>query len=173
MKKLIIALILVSTFLFQAVKAQTNTSSPDTATMNFVTQATIGGLKEIKTGELAQRKGSSNAVKSFGARMITDHSKANNMLMQIVKPKGIQISLPDTTTLQTDPMLTQSSGKDFDKSYVNMMVADHEKTVALFERAASSLTDPQIKAFAAQQLPTLKQHLATIKQINSQINGSK
>jgi hypothetical protein len=35
----------------------------------------------------------------------------------------------------------------------------------LFEHAAGAVPDPDIKAFATQQLPTLKEHLAMITQI--------
>jgi putative membrane protein len=39
------------------------------------------------------------------------------------------------------------------------MVADHKKDIAEFEKEASSGKDPEIKAFAAKTLPTLREHL--------------
>jgi putative membrane protein len=51
-----------------------------------------------------------------------------------------------------------------------MMVKDHEKTVALFENAATNVKDPEIKAFAQQTLPVLKQHLASIQKIAAKLN---
>jgi predicted outer membrane protein len=88
MKKLTTVLAMVTLMWGSHAFAQTAAAStqPDTATLNFVAQATVGGLKEVKSGQLAQQKGQSAAVKSYGARMTADHTKSNIMLMQI----GIQ-----------------------------------------------------------------------------------
>ena len=50
-------------------------------------------------------------------------------------------------------------GGDFDKEFVRVMVAEHEKAVALFERAAGTLGDADLKAYAEKTLPTLRHHL--------------
>lgn len=57
------------------------------------------------------------------------------------------------------------SGASFDKAYVEMTVADHQKAVVLFEKAAQS-NDGAIKKYANKYLPILKRHL---KQINTLI----
>lgn len=43
------------------------------------------------------------------------------------------------------------------------MVADHEKDIAAFEKEASSGSDPEIKNWAGQTLPTLRAHLNEAK----------
>jgi putative membrane protein len=102
--------------------------------------------------------------------MIADHSKANATLKAIVAAKKWKIAPPPASVVIPDAMLTSSSGTDFDRSYINMMVKDHNKTVALFERAASSSPDPQLKAFAAKTLPVLRQHYASIQSIANKLN---
>ena len=143
---------------------------PDTATMNFINKATIGGLQEVKSGDLAVKKGQSQDVKSFGARMIADHNKANAQLTALVKSKGIQIP-PQASVVTPDVMLVQASGAAFDKTYVDMMVGDHQSTVNLFQNYAVTGKDPDLKAFAQQTLPTLKDHLASIKAIAAKMNS--
>ena len=49
----------------------------------FLQDATMGGLHEVALGKLAVEKGSSDAVKQFGQKMIDDHVKANDELKQI------------------------------------------------------------------------------------------
>jgi len=161
MKKVILTAIAV---LFW-VGSQAQTASPDTAVVNFVTNATKGGLMEVNSGKLAIKKGKSAAVKAFGARMVTDHTKANAELKTIVTLKRWKIASPDATVVAPDAMLTGSTGADFDNSYVNMMIKDHKKTIMLFEHAAASSPDPQIKSFASKTLPKLRQHYTSIKQI--------
>ena len=67
------------------------TSSVD---KNFYKQAASGGMAEVETGKLAQDKGTSEAVKSFGARMVQDHGAANEKLMGIASQKDV--TLPKT-----------------------------------------------------------------------------
>ena len=63
----------------------------------FVEKAAVGGIAEVHMGKMAQQKGSSDQVKQFGARMVDDHSKANDDLKQIASAKGI------TCLLYTSP----------------------------------------------------------------------
>ena len=44
------------------------------------------------------------------------------------------------------------------------MVEDHEKDVAEFDKASTSATDADLKAWAGRTLPTLKEHLEMAKQ---------
>ncbi len=65
--------------------------------------------------------------------------------------------------------MAKKSGKAFDKAYVNQMVDDHKKAVKLFEDASQNCKDPDLKAFAAKTLPTLKMHLDSINAIHDQM----
>ena len=169
MKKLSIVFVLVGCILFSSALAQQTTStSTDTATINFVKKAAKGGLMEVATGKLATTKASSSRVRSFGLQMVKDHSKANTQLKQLAATK--KIALPAAPP--NDPMLVQTKGADFDRDYVRMMVKDHEEDVAMFQKAATSLPDPQIRAFAAQTLPILKEHLTMIKSIAADLHLS-
>jgi putative membrane protein len=174
MKKLMTLLTMIGIFTITAhfSNAQTAGTQPDTATLNFIKQASTAGMKEVKAGRLAVQKGKSASVKAFGSRMVTDHSKANTKLMKIIKSKGWQITPPSIPETDPDAMLTSSSGADFDKSYVTMMVQDHQKAVALFENAATNIADPDVKAFVQETLPTLKQHLTDIQAIAAKMNIS-
>lgn len=132
--------------------------SPDDK--EFVSKAGIGGLAEVQMGNLALSKSTSADVKAFGQRMVTDHSKANEELSQLATAKGV--ALP--TELDADHKaaldhLTSLTGADFDKAYMKHMVEDHEKDVAEFEKASTTATDSDVKAWAGKTLPTLKEHL--------------
>jgi putative membrane protein len=44
----------------------------------FAKDAARGGMAEIKLGKLAENSGSSEAVKTFGTRMVAEHTKAGD-----------------------------------------------------------------------------------------------
>jgi putative membrane protein len=131
----------------------------------FVTMAGMGGLAEVQMGNLALQKASSADVKAFAQRMVADHSKANAEIAQFATAKGLALA----TELGGDPRaalehLTALSGAEFDKAYMAHMVEDHEKDVAEFDKASTSATDADLKAWAGRTLPTLKEHLEMAKQ---------
>jgi putative membrane protein len=136
----------------------------------FAKEAAQGGKAEVEMGRLAVERGARPEVKQFGQRMIDDHSKANNELMQIAARKNIQLP-KEVSSEQKEMMdkLSKRSGADFDKEYVDAMVEDHEHDVKAFEEQAEEGTDPDIKQFAAKTLPTLKQHLELIRSIKSKM----
>lgn len=126
----------------------------------FVREAARGGMEEVQLGQLAQQKGTSQSVKDFGQRMVTDHNKANDELKQIVSQKGA--TFPATLTRRENSAvddLQKLTGKDFDKKFASQMVKDHKTDVHDFEDAVKDLTDPDLKAFAQKTLPTLQEHL--------------
>ena len=68
--------------------------------------------------------------------------------------------------------LSAMSGAEFDRAYMNMMVSDHNKDVAEFEKESTKGGDPDLKAFAAKTLPTLKEHQQMAKALHG-TQGSK
>jgi putative membrane protein len=126
----------------------------------FAAEAASGGMAEVKLGELAQEKGTSDKVKGFSQKMVTDHSKAGDDLKQIAQQQGL--NLPEEMSKQdqaTYDWLSKLEGKQFDEAYARAMLTDHQKDVAAFEKEASSGKNEALKEFASRTLPTLKQHL--------------
>ena len=133
----------------------------------FVMKAATGGMMEVSAGNVAQTNAANDRVKAFGSMMVSDHSKANAELMALASAKGITLpaALPATEQKHVDDM-GKLKGKDFDNHYMSMMLSDHKKDVAEFEKEASNATDPDLKAWAAKTLPTLKTHLDSAQAIN-------
>ena len=63
--------------------------------------------------------------------------------------------------------LERLSGAQFDREFTKMMVQDHEKVVAAFDKQAKDGKDSELKAFAAKTLPTLRTHLQMARQMQS------
>jgi putative membrane protein len=170
MKKSTLLFILTAVVTFNTTNAQDK--SNDTTARYFIIQASIGNLQEAAMGRLASRQATSPEVKAFGARMVADHSKAEAQLMQLVKARGFQIPHEATDPPVEDLMLKNTPAKDFDRVYVHMMLPDHRQTVQLFEKYALTGKDPDVRAFAEQTLPVLKEHLASITAIDNSMTDA-
>jgi putative membrane protein len=139
------------------------------ADYTFVMEAAEGGQMEVELGQLAQQKASRDAVKQFGQRMATDHAKSGQELAQLAAGKGVELpKQPARKTQMEKDRLSKASGPAFDREYVKMMVKDHEQDVAAFKRESQQAQDPDLKAWATKTLPTLEDHLKSIKQIEAQ-----
>lgn len=135
--------------------------SPAPADDEFVTNAAKGGKMEVDLGRLALKRAGSRAVKQFGQRMITDHTRSGNELKRLAMRKKIALPMAMDPEGQTEmDRLSKLRGAEFDRAYMELMVSDHEKDVGEFQTEADSGTDSAIKAFAARTLPTLKTHLS-------------
>ena len=144
------------------------------ADKSFVEKAAVGGMAEVQMGKLAQQKAGSDEVKRFGTRMVDDHSKANDALKQVAANKGI--SLPgdlDSKHKNKMAQLEKLSGAQFDRAYMDDMVADHKEDVAEFQKQAKSGHDADIKGFASKTLPTLQEHLSLAQSTDKTVKGSK
>lgn len=146
----------------------------DKESSDFAVKAADAGMLEIALGKLAQEKAMSPRVKDFGAMMVRDHSKAGDELKSIATSKNI--TLPDSVGTDykkhIDDM-SKMSGKDFDKHYIDMMVSGHKDVSDMFQSASSNLTDPDLKTFATNTLPTIKMHLDSAQAIQNGIGKKK
>ena len=124
----------------------------------FMKKAAKGGMMEVAMGQIAEQKGQSEDVKSFGKRMVTDHTKANDELKSIASKKGVQLPSKEHTTKWTS-----------DKAYIDMMVKDHEKDLAEFKEEASSGSDADVKKFADDTAKVIQEHLDLVKEIQGKL----
>jgi putative membrane protein len=92
----------------------------------FVKEAAEGGMMEVELGRLATQKASNADVKSFGQRMVDDHSKANDQLKSLASQKGVTLptTLPADMRQEMDK-ISKLSGAEFDKMYMSHMLKDH------------------------------------------------
>jgi putative membrane protein len=135
-------------------------AAPSSTDMEFVTKAAQAGMAEVAAGKVAERNGQSAAVKAFGKRMVTDHTKAGDELKQVAAKSGAKLpSSPAAEQQEAGRRLEGMKGADFDRAYAEQMVKDHQEAVALFQNEASSGSDAGLKSFAQKTLPTLEEHL--------------
>ena len=128
----------------------------------FVSKAMTAGEREIENGKMALKRAQSAEVKQVASRMVSDHTKANNELLALAKKKGVGVTT-GTTRAQN------LSEKGFDKHYLDMLEQDHKAAIAEFEKQAKSGDDADLKAWAAKTLPTLRAHLAMVRDALKQV----
>lgn len=124
----------------------------------FVNMAAKDGMKEVHMGQMAAQQGQSAEVKKLGQMIAADHTKANQQLMALAAKKGIK---PDTRA--TEHGMSKRDMKNFDQAWIGMMINDHQKDIAAYQRASQQGGDPEVRAFAKKTLPVLQKHLKAVQ----------
>lgn len=146
----------------------------DRSDRRFVTKAAEGGLAEVAMGQMAAQRAAHPQVKAYAERMVADHGKANDELKTLAGAKGLALPTAlDGKHKRHGDKLGKMQGADFDKAYMKHMVEDHEDTVKDFEKAAKGADDAAVKAFAAKQLPALKEHLAMARTLHDEVKKAR
>jgi putative membrane protein len=151
--------------------AQNNTANRVTGSdETFMKKAAAGGMAEVELGKLAETHASSDAVKNFGKRMVTDHTKANDQLKSIAAKENVTLpTTMDAKDKATYDRLSALTGAAFDRMYMSDMVKDHRTDISEFQREADHGTDPEVKQFASSTLPTLQDHLRQAEDAQKQV----
>lgn len=147
---------------------------------------------EIRVGKLAQRNGSSAKVKSFGARLVRDHSASDQKVTALAKKLGISLAMRDGMDSSGGrwgqergdsahgreygrgqmgehdnlQQLATLRGAAFDTAFANAMVEGHQKAISMLEQAQPQVQRDEVRTLIANTLPTLRQHLQTAQSLS-------
>ena len=153
---------------------RTSQQQLDRADENFLENAAQSGHAEIEGSQLALTKARSPEVKDFAQQMIQDHSMVNQELTALAQQKGY---MPPTepSVMQRAELKTLSVTDDsFDRLYASRIgVAAHESAVKLFREASTNAMDPDVRAFAAKNLPALEQHLEMARRLQQSVSRNQ
>lgn len=118
---------------------------------------------EIEAGKLAKKNAGSAQVKQFGAKLVTDHTKADQELSTLAKRNGVKLSEVESAEVDT---LKDLKGDEFDRVFLKMMVKDHQTAIDEVEKAQNQAQNKEVKALLRKTLPTLRSHEQHAEQLN-------
>jgi len=137
----------------------------DKASQKFLKEAMEGNLAEVQMGELAQKNGGSDRVRSFGQMLQTDHSDANTKAKSAANSLGMSPpNAPNSKQKAMYDRMSKMSGQNFDREFAKHMVEDHKKDIKEYEKEAKK--NDAAGAYAKEALPTLHKHLETAQSLS-------
>ncbi|MBB5463217.1 DUF4142 domain-containing protein [Paraburkholderia sp. Cpub6] len=151
--------------------APTGGTTLSPADQQFVLEASKSDATEIAAGKVALKNSNDPHVRKFAQQMIADHTKLSHAMAGLVAKKGFK-QTPSADSALVGKLQTLK-GTEFDQAYVEQVgVEAHQRAVDLFQQQSESGTDSQLKAAAAQALPTIKHHLEMAQQLAGKLKGS-
>lgn len=161
----------------------TKASTLEVEDLKIVADHNHVNMMEIDMGKMAQKAGTAK-VKKYGAMLIKDHTAANKQLKALAKKKGVA-TIPDAVPATEaekkdhDDMMAAMTrikalkGAEFDREFLTMMTADHEKEVARADMAVAMVKDPDLATFLRAVKPTLQRHADQARELQKNTEVSR
>ena len=116
---------------------------------------------EIDAGKLAQKKGSTQAVKSYGKMLVDDHGKNDKDILAFAKKHDQKIGADmekDADAKDEMDKLKTMKGADFDREFLRQMADGHDKELAKIDSSLAQITDDDLSAMLEDMKPVLQKH---------------
>jgi putative membrane protein len=139
-----------------------NTKKLDSQEEAFLRSAAQHDVFEERLGQYAAEHAALDETKQFGKQMATDHEADLKQIEQLAKDHGVDLKTHDNDlTPQQKTIydrLTSKAGKNFDKDYTKVALAQHNQMISLYQRQRDHASDVAIREYAGKTEPTLEQH---------------
>lgn len=150
-----------------------NQRAPATSLMmdtRFIKNAADGNMIEINLSKLAEKKATSESVKQFAKKIEDYHTNAYQQLRDLPETSKIETGTGTDEYRQKLIDLNSLSGSSFDKEYIKLMIEDHQRDIAEFQNALTTVQNSGLKSWINSTLPTLKEHLQEAQDIQSELD---
>ncbi|MDB4893707.1 MAG: hypothetical protein JWL61_5562 [Gemmatimonadetes bacterium] len=168
-----------------SIAAATPAPAPAPPAPAALTDASILGkldadnVSDSTAGALAETKGTHADVKAFGRTMVKDHHAMRVDGMALAKKDSITPTVPAGDADEAaekavgDSLNSMPKGADWDKFYIDHMVAGHEKVLRFLQDASSAAQNADVKAMITKGTPTVQKHLDKAKEIQTKLGAAK
>jgi putative membrane protein len=135
-------------------------TTPSAFDVNYLKTSIQGDRFEIDGGKIAEQRGSTAAVKAYGARLVKDHTKSLKEAKALAKKLGIKVPTAPTQSEQWElGTIASFSGTDFDQRYADLETMDHQQDISEAQDEIKMGTSAAVIQAARKEIPTLKTHL--------------
>lgn len=131
-------------------------------------------LFEVRMSENAALNAATPEVKKLAMHLVEAHSRMNEDVKALATKK--QVSLPtDLTEEQREDIekLAEKSGLDYDKAYTDKMKEKHEDAIRNYEKISDKCSDAEIKNWASETLPEVRNHMDMVMTTHNSIKDRK
>lgn len=131
---------------------------------------------DIETGQLAQRKGSTKAVRDFGAQLVHDHTAVRQQGRDLAKSLNVTPTPPANDQSGAEhaaamDSLKALSGTAFDRAFLNHEVGFHQAVIdAVNNTLMPAIKNDSLKALVTRVAPAFAAHRDKAKSLLEQMH---
>lgn len=130
---------------------------------------------EIDLGKMMQDQAQNSNVKDFSKTLVDDHQKAQNQLKEVASKANLTLGTVPHEQAEAQELksrLTNAQGAQRDREYLRAEVRDHAKAVRQLRHLDTQVTDPNLKSYISNVIPTLQKHERDARHLLQQMGGA-
>lgn len=157
---------------FSAAQAE-NPPAEISASEDYVNQAAIGDLFEIRSSEIALKKSRNDDIREFAQMMIEDHTEASSNLKVAVGEARVPVTLPtelDEAKLEKIGQLEKAEGAELDRLYIQMQIEAHDEALALHRNYAENGELEPLRDIASDMASVVESHRDRLETLHDDLN---
>ena len=153
--------------------ADTTAAAPALTDANIVFILDQANVADSARGRLAESKGTSADVKSFGKLMVGEHHALRAQGQALAKKLNVTPMAPanDQSEMQakqeTDSLTALAKGAAWDKAYIAYEVGYHQAVLDEATKALAVAQNAELKALITKAAPVIQHHLDRAKEIQA------
>jgi putative membrane protein len=136
----------------------------------------VANQGEIEQAKLAQSKAKDPRVKKLAAMMLKDHTAADGKDLSIGKHNHLDLSPTKASTdlesgaNDNTQMLKGATGADFDKSYVDTQVKEHQEVLdTIDQKLVPNAKNGDVRTYLAEVRTKVAMHLQHAKDLQAEL----
>lgn len=132
---------------------------------------------DMETGALGARKGTTKAVRDFGAQLVRDHRAVRQQGRDLAAKLGVTPTPPKDFALAKDHaaamrQLEAAHGREFDRAFLQNEVRFHKAVIdAVNQTLMPSLHNEQVKDLVKQVAPAFQAHMQMAQHMLDQLGN--
>ena len=154
-----------------------STSAPALTDANIAWILDQANVSDSARGKLAETKGTSADVRSFGKLMMGEHHMLRAEGQALVKKLGVTPTAPagDSSEAQAkaemDSLNAVPKGAAWDKAYIGYEVGYHQAVINTATKALDVAQNDSLKALIKKAAPVLQHHLERAQEIQKKLGS--
>jgi putative membrane protein len=134
----------------------------------FLIEAHQLEMLHVHAGAVAQKRKTTQAVQSHARRVIAAHRASVIAIEKIAREHGLELERSFAPEFAGKAeSLRNADEASFDPVFFGQMLELHERTLALYEQAAATAEEPDLRSLVEDSLPTLRTQLADAQQFST------
>lgn len=153
-------------------KADTRDEEKDA---DFVVKTIASNYAELKLAQLAQNRSKNEEIKGLAKMLEKDHTKVIADLKSFASKNGIVLPTEETNDDmdEINDLAAESDAKKFDEKWCEELTDRHEESIDNFEKRLSKSEDLELQNWINATLPSLRNHLAMLKDNKDRADDDK
>ncbi|MEU1407115.1 DUF4142 domain-containing protein [Streptomyces sp. NPDC005728] len=131
---------------------------------DFVTKVRLAGLWELPAGQLAERKGTTQAVRDAGQHLIDGHTSLDAHVRTVATQLGVPLpNEPNAQQKQWLTTLNAAQGQTFDRQFADILRLAHGRVFSLVAQVRAGTQNSLVRDLADDANATVLDHIKVLE----------